>query len=141
MSSKEHLQEQLRRQLGGNCISTAKMLDVSSLTSDQLKNLVREHDLEVLGTRKDMEKALIEETGRDEFFVTENVPIDSLSLVQLETLVDDIIPPVENNEANNEIANLGRNNERNSGHGRTIKVVQQEMAMNCGFKKDIIWDL
>ena len=170
MSSKEDLQRQLRRHFGRNVVPIAEMRNVSSLTLDQLKKLMLENHLQLLGGRDDMERALIDETGCDEFFVFEDVLIDSLNIIQLEELMADIsalgngsINANENleqntearrsmnsveqesvavgNEANNTNVNLVQNNEQNAVTRRTIQTVQQEMALNCGFREDVIWDL
>ena len=163
MSLKERLQRQLRRHFGSDTAPIAEMRDVSSLTLDQLKKLMLKNHLQLLGERNDMERALINETGCDEFFVFEDIPIDSLNIEQLEKLVADISPLVngainENearrtiqtveqeraavgNEAVNANENLVQDNEQNAVAKRTIRTVQQEMAVNCGFTDEVIWDL
>ncbi|TMW51893.1 hypothetical protein DOY81_003022 [Sarcophaga bullata] len=167
MSSKEHLQRQLRRYFGRNVVPIAEMRDVSSLALDQLKKLMLENHLQLLGERGDMERALINKTGCNEFFIFEDVPIDSLNIIQLEELVADIAPigneainanenleqnaetrrtvqqerAAVGNEAINANENLVQNNEQNAVTRRTIRTVQQEMAANCGFREEVIWDL
>ena len=170
MSLKERLQSQLRRHFGSDTVPIAEMRDVSSLTLDQLKKLMQKNHLQLLGERNEMERALINETGCDEFFVFEDIPIDSLNIVQLEELVADISPlgnvainenenleqntearrtiqtvkqerAAVGNEAVNGNENLVQDNEQNTVARRTIRTVQQEMAVNCGFTEEVIWDL
>lgn len=155
MRSKEELQQQLIEDIGTNEIPLVRTRNISEISLEQLQELLLENDLVFERSREQMEAKLMPKLGSWDVDIVEMVKIDTLNVIELEEILNKITrhpgqDETNNNNSNIEAANLQEennnveaNNETESQEPvrKTIREVQQELASNCGFGNEIIWDL
>ncbi|XP_065360613.1 uncharacterized protein pst [Calliphora vicina] len=145
MRTKEQLQQQLRADIGTDKIPIVRRTKVSSLSLEQLQEIMLEKNIAAEGSREHMENILVTSLGCNEVDIVDMVRIDSLNVIQLEELLSGISRTPEENIVFNEMESqskaAGEELPAIAAAKKNIKEAQQELAQNCGFGDQIIWDL
>ncbi|XP_073843345.1 uncharacterized protein [Musca autumnalis] len=116
---KKKLQDELREILGTDEYPLVKKTKLCDLTEEQLVTMLTERQITVEYPidRLLCEALLMSVVESDTVALVEVVKIDSLTVLQLEEAIKKVSKP-----------------------RKTIREIQQELAKNCGFGDDIIWD-
>lgn len=120
MKSKKELEQELREEYGSDEYPLVRTVKISSLTEDQLIVMLEDKGIpvEYPVTRQyleDMMMAVLD--GSDEVVNVDVVSIESMTEIQLKEALQKI-----------------------NKSKKTIRQIQQELAENCGYGDDIIWD-
>ncbi|XP_073843550.1 uncharacterized protein isoform X2 [Musca autumnalis] len=116
---KKKLQDELREILGTDEYPLVRKTKLCDLTEEQLVTMLTERQIivEYPIDRLLSEALLMTVVESDTVVLVEVVKIDSLTVLQLEDAIKKVTKP-----------------------RKTIREIQQELAKNCGFGDDIIWD-
>ncbi|XP_073843162.1 uncharacterized protein isoform X1 [Musca autumnalis] len=116
---KKKLRDELREILGTDEYPLVRKAKVCDLTEEQLVTMLTERQITVEYPidRLLCEALLMSVVESDTVVLVEVVKIDSLTVLQLEEAITKVSKP-----------------------RKTIREIQQELAKNCGFGDDIIWD-
>lgn len=116
---KQKLQDELREQIGSDEYPLVKDTKIYDLTEEQLVTMLTERKIAVEYPidRLLCEALLKASVNGDTVVLVELVKIDSLTYSQLEEAIKKVTKP-----------------------RKTIREIQQELAKNCGYGDDVIWD-
>ncbi|XP_058983978.1 uncharacterized protein LOC131804795 [Musca domestica] len=116
---KQKLQDELREQIGSDEYPLVKNTKIYDLTEEQLVTMLTERKIAVEYPidRVLCEALLKASVNGDTVVLVELVKIDSLTYSQLEEAIKKVTKP-----------------------RKTIREIQQELAKNCGYGDDVIWD-